>query len=205
MGMDGENEREPRPHTGRRRNEQARLAVLGAARDLLLTRPYGEVTMAAIVERAGVGKQTLYRWWGSRADIVLDVLTEESRRIEAAQPVDGPLAARIEAFLADTVDAIVGDGDGRLGAGPALRALMAEAQVDPEVRVRLRDGFSAERRAGLFRILADGVSVGELPTGTDADLLVDMAFGAIWYRLLLGHGALTRSLARELAAVLAPS
>src|ERR1700734_4445669 len=63
------------PH---RRDENARLAVLHAADDLLVERGFGGVTIEGIAARAGVAKQTIYRWWASKVDILLDTLIEEA-------------------------------------------------------------------------------------------------------------------------------
>jgi AcrR family transcriptional regulator len=177
-----------RPHTGRRRNDLARAAVLKAARELVRTKPYREVTVEAIAKAARVGKQTVYRWWGSRAEIILESLVEESHGIADRQPSTGPLVDRLTIFLRDTIVAISGD-EVEPGAGPVLRALMAEAQASDAIRDRFRDGFTASRRADLRAVLASGIEEGSLAADTDLELLIDMAFGAIWYRLLLGHGA----------------
>src|SRR3984885_189259 len=58
----------------------ARLAVLHAADDLLVERGFGGVTVEGIAARAGVAKQTIYRWWPSKVDILLDTLIEDASR-----------------------------------------------------------------------------------------------------------------------------
>jgi AcrR family transcriptional regulator len=199
--VDGDQGRSARPHTGRRRNERARRAVLDATRQLLYTRPFREVTIDRIAAEAHVGKQTLYRWWASRAEIMLEVLTEESMAIASRQPLGVPLLDRLGLFLLDTIRAITGDND-QPGAGPALRGLMAEALADPGMQARFRDGFTAARRHDLSDLIAGAVDRAELPADADIDLLVDMAFGAIWYRLLLEHGPLDEALATDLARAL---
>src|SRR6201994_1308382 len=64
------------PH---RRNEQARLAVLHAADDLLAERGFAGLTIEGIAARAGVAKQTIYRWWPSKVDVLLDTLIDDSQ------------------------------------------------------------------------------------------------------------------------------
>lgn len=191
-----------RPHTGRRRNDQAQTAILQATRQLLRTRPYREVTMEAIAKAARVGKQTLYRWWGSRADVILDSLLEESHNIAARQSPAGLLQERLYEFLCDTLHAIEGDKEAA-GLGPVLRALMAESQADDDIRQRFRDGFTASRRADLRAVLQSAIEDGASPSEADVEVLIDMAYGAVWYRLLLGHGPLDCALAREIADYLA--
>jgi AcrR family transcriptional regulator len=56
-----------RPHTGRRRNDAARDAILDAAFRLLSTPGREGVTIEAIAAEAGVGRQTIYRWWPTKA------------------------------------------------------------------------------------------------------------------------------------------
>jgi AcrR family transcriptional regulator len=62
---------------GRRRSEQSRVAIFAATRELALERGYDKLTIEAIAARAGVGKQTIYRWWPSRPALVADVLLED--------------------------------------------------------------------------------------------------------------------------------
>jgi AcrR family transcriptional regulator len=65
----------PRGAKGRaphRRDDNARLAVLHAVDDLLVERGLGGVTVEGIAARAGVAKQTIYRWWPSKVDLLID-------------------------------------------------------------------------------------------------------------------------------------
>ncbi len=75
-----------KPARGRPRSKKAQRAVLQAAADLYLELGYDKTTMEGIAGRAGVSKQTVYRWWGSKAKILLEVLTSEY----VSFPVPGP-------------------------------------------------------------------------------------------------------------------
>src|SRR5580693_2202183 len=68
-------------HRGNRwgRSEQARQAVLEAADDLLSERGFAGVTIEGIAAAAGVAKQTIYRWWSSKVEVLLDTLIEDSQ------------------------------------------------------------------------------------------------------------------------------
>jgi len=61
---------------GRPRDETARRALLDAAYELVVERGYAAVSMDAIAAKAGSGKQTIYRWWPGKADLVLDALED---------------------------------------------------------------------------------------------------------------------------------
>jgi len=69
-----------RARSGSRRDEAARLAVLHAADDLLAEHGFGGLTVEAIARRAGVAKQTIYRWWPQKVEILLDTLIEDVLR-----------------------------------------------------------------------------------------------------------------------------
>lgn len=61
---------------GRPRSETSRQAILAATRDLLLEGDYDSLTTAEIAKQAGVGRQTVYRWWNSKAAVVADCVIE---------------------------------------------------------------------------------------------------------------------------------
>lgn len=59
--------------------------VLHAADDLLVERGFGGVTIEGIAARAGVAKQTIYRWWSSKVDILLDTLIDDAGKDPAGK------------------------------------------------------------------------------------------------------------------------
>jgi AcrR family transcriptional regulator len=184
-----------RPHTGRRRNDAAKDAILDAA-FRLLRRPGAEgVTIEAIAAEAGVGRQTIYRWWPTKGAVVADALMRHARAVVPDRDT-GSFAGDLAAFLADTFAGL--EPEGYAG---ALRGIVAAAQTDEHVARVLAD-FTTARRAALRSLLQRGQTTGELAADADLDMLVDMAYGVIYYRLLVGHAPLDRAAARSLAAEL---
>jgi AcrR family transcriptional regulator len=185
-----------RAHTGRRRNDEARQAVLQATMALLLDVGLGALTIEAIAAKARVGKQTIYRWWPSKGAVVLEALTEYAEA-EVPVPDTGTLQGDLEKFMVTTF---------RRGREPSanalLRAVMAEAQRDEAVADLLRD-FTRTRRNALTEILKRARARGELPKDARLDTAVEMAYGAYWYRLLLAHAPLSDNAARHLANAVA--
>ncbi|MFD7663747.1 TetR/AcrR family transcriptional regulator [Streptomyces sp. NPDC059788] len=117
--------------SGRPRSERARRAVLNAADDLLVEVGYAALTMKGIAERAGVGRQTVYRWWSNKAEILY-----EASAIDAEQELSVPLSDDLPDDLTAYLDAFVGfltDSH----AGAAYRALLGEAQHDAAVATLL--------------------------------------------------------------------
>ncbi|AGL21455.1 TetR/AcrR family transcriptional regulator [Actinoplanes sp. N902-109] len=171
----------PRPSTGRARNEQARRDVLQAALDLT-GQGVEAVTVDAIAARAGVGKQTIYRWWPSKWLLVFDALLTHADR-GVTTPADGSRRDRLLFFTTSTFELLN-------EVGPALKGLMGQAQVNPAFATEWRDRFVQPRRQALLDVLGS--------TNADAQAAVDLIFGGMWYRLLVGHGPLDDAYARRL-------
>jgi AcrR family transcriptional regulator len=179
---------------GRPRSESARQAILAATTQLIGRDGYGRVTMEAIAREAGVSKQTLYRWWPTKAAIVLEALNEGAAAIAPVADT-GSLSTDVRVFLRRTV-AGAGGRNARL-----LAALMAAAQLDDAFAESFRTGFLARRRQTLRELLEQGHSRGEVTSSADLDFLVELAFAALWYRILARHQPLNRRFADKLADV----
>ncbi len=187
-----------RPHTGRRRNEAARDAILNAAYRLLSQPGTETLTIDSIAAEAGVGRQTIYRWWPSKGAVLADALARHAQVLVPERDT-GSFTGDLEAFL---IDSFAGLEDEGLAA--RLRQIVATAQQDEHVAHVLAD-FTAARRAALRAILARGRDSGELAQDADLDMLVDIAYGVLYYRLLVGHAALDEKAARSLATELTRS
>jgi AcrR family transcriptional regulator len=181
-----------RAHTGRRRNEEARQAILDAALRLLARPDRGPLTIDLIASEAGVGKQTIYRWWPSKAGVLLEALTGWGETL-VPLPDTGSLRNDLRDFLRSTFRRA-----GEASIEVLLRTLAAEAARDPHAAELVRR-FTETRRDALRALVERGRDRGDLAADRDLDLLVDQAYGFFWYRLLLGHAPLTDEVADRLA------
>ncbi|WP_370966248.1 TetR/AcrR family transcriptional regulator [Amycolatopsis sp. cg9] len=182
---------------GRKRSEQSRLAILAATLDLVAEAGYGTLTIEGIAARSGVGKQTIYRWWPSKADVLLDALATKAD-LQIPIPDEGSFRADLGQFLVSTF--ALGEKN---QVSDTLRALMAQAQLDPEFGKRFREDFLDRRREALGTIVGRAAERGELPDGVAPRTVIDVVFGVLWYRLLATREPLGRSLAGELVTLLA--
>ena len=182
-----------RASAGRKRSEETRQAILDASLTLVREHGYASLTTDAIAAKAGAGKQTIYRWWGSKAEVVLEALGSHARST-IALPQTGALESDLAAFLDATFRLLRGPQSSRA----ILKALMAEAQLDEAFAERFAV-FIATRRDALRSVIVRHV---DAPART-IDALVDMTFGAQWYRVLVGHAPVDAAFARELATRIA--
>ncbi|MGW1742490.1 TetR/AcrR family transcriptional regulator [Nocardia sp. NPDC001965] len=184
---------------GRPRSEDARQSILRTALELCERDGYQDLTIKSIAETAGVGRQTVYRWWPDKASILLESLTDLATGHPALEAPDAsePVLDRIEELLTTTFELA------RSVTGQALVGLMSDAQHDPDLSERLQETVIGPRRTALRTLLQHGVDAGDLAPTTALDLVVDFAFGTMWYRLLSRHAPVDAALAREITAALA--
>ena len=180
---------------GRPRSERARQAVLNAVLELAAEEGAAGLNMEAIAKRAGVSKETLYRWWRSKTEVVLDALAERGQRT-IPLPDTGSLHKDLRTFLRSTIDS----------AEPStvqlLHAIAAAAATDESVAVDVRDRFLATRRAALRQLLDRGVARAEI-TAAQAALAIDLIYGSMWYRLIFRVGPLDYGWADSVARMIA--
>ncbi|MGW4908882.1 TetR/AcrR family transcriptional regulator [Streptomyces sp. NPDC004270] len=173
-----------RRHHGNRhgRSEEARLAVLEAADDLLVEKGFAGVTMEGIAARAGVSKQTVYRWWSTKADVLMDAFLQDAD--EDLTPSDsGDFAADLRDWLR-RLAGFLGESD----SGAVLRALLAQAQHDPAFAGEFRSRCLDPQRRRDRALLERAVAAGRLPAGLDLETETDQLVGPLYYRVLVSAG-----------------
>ncbi len=127
------------PRSGPVRSEAARLAILEAAAELFAEGGYEHLAIEGIARRAGVGKQTIYRWWSSKGDVIAEAILEghllDGRR---HLPDTGDARGDLAAWLADLFALRASpDGEG------LLRSFVAAAAENAEIGRRLREAILA--------------------------------------------------------------
>jgi AcrR family transcriptional regulator len=181
---------------GRPRNEGLRRTILRAAAELLEERGVEGVTIESIASRAGVGKQTIYRRWSSRAAVLVEAFLSQD---DAPLPIPDAGSLRKDlAILAGTIS----HAAGRESLRRSVAGLVAASHVDPEVGRLFRERFVAPARAATREVLQRALDRGELDPDVDLEVIIDELQGSIWYRALLSGGRLGPTYADSLAGAL---
>lgn len=158
----------------------SRLAILGAARDLLLERGYERLTIDAIAARAGVGKQTIYRWWASKSAVVADAALEG----DLAPPlVPLPDTGDIETDLGDWLRAWTERLTTAEGTSLIL-ALTAATADDRAVADTLYDRFTQPHEQLLRDRLELARVAGQLAPDAPVPTIAGVLIGSMLYRVL---------------------
>lgn len=177
---------------GRPRNTQSHAAVLNAAFAVLRRDGYAAATIERIASEAGVAKQTIYRWWSGKAPLFMEVLVHKAG--EAVElPDTGTFKSDLATLLAGTFAAVSNT------LRPLMRALAVELLQDDAFAAAMRDMFVQRRRANVRAMVQRGVDRGELPIGVDVELICDIVFGTMWYRLMFDHAPLDGGAAEQVA------
>ncbi|NXY98772.1 TetR/AcrR family transcriptional regulator [Streptomyces sp. BR123] len=180
-----------------RRSDRSRRAILDAALALVGEVGYNKLTIEAIAARAGVGKQTIYRWWPSKAAVLLDASLALAGDAETEGgwtfPDTGDLAADLKSVLRATVD----EFNDEKYAAPA-RALTAAGATDPELGARFTEKLLEPQLALYEARLRTAQEAGQLTADADLRLTVEMLLGPLTYRWLLRTAPLTHAYADAL-------
>jgi AcrR family transcriptional regulator len=183
----------PAARKGRPPSEMAasHAAIMDAVYALLQKKSVRDLTMEEVAKRAGVGKPTLYKWWSTKAALVLAMLCERM-----APKLEKPTVLTAEESLRFRVRRLIGAFNGPFG--NIVAGLIAEGQSDPAIREAFFERWVSPRRAATIADLERAKNAGELPPDTDPELVNDAIFGAIYYRLLLRSGTLSRRFGEKL-------
>ncbi|MEU5956796.1 TetR/AcrR family transcriptional regulator [Streptomyces sp. NPDC047525] len=168
-------------HHGNRhgRSAAARQAVLEAADDLLAEKGYAGVTIEGIAARAGVAKQTVYRWWKTKTAVLMDAFLQDVT--EDLTPADlGDLCEDLRTYLRQLAEFL-----GQSDSGAVFRALIAQAQHDPVFAEDFRDRFLNEQRVRDRLPLERAIQRGRLPSSVDVTAETDQLVGPLYYRILV--------------------
>ncbi|QIS05656.1 TetR family transcriptional regulator [Nocardia brasiliensis] len=178
-----------------RRSERSRRAILTATYELISEVGYGKLSIEAIAARAGVGKQTIYRWWPSKGAVVFDALAALSAGADGdiALPDTGDLAADLRTVLRATVAEF---GDPAFEA--PIRALNIEIINDPELAQTYRERMERPIKAAKLARLRSAQQAGQLPADADLDLILELLYAPITQRWLMRSGPLDAAFADAL-------
>ena len=177
------------PPNPSRRSDASRRAIIEAALDLVGEVGYGKLSIEGIAARAGVGKQTIYRWWPSKAAVLFDAvlaLAEGKEGETADLPDTGDVEADLKHVFRATLEGL---NDPRYDA--AMRALATEIPRDPALAADY-----AERLDGpLERVKQDRLrkaqAAGQLAADLDLGIAAEMLWGPLRTRWLQRDGPLT--------------
>jgi AcrR family transcriptional regulator len=172
-----------------RRSDRSRQAILDAARELVSEVGYAKVSIEAIAARAGVGKQTIYRWWPSKGAVVFDsflALSEDAEGAGVVLPDTGDIEADLKTVMRATVAEFA---DPEFEA--PIRALNTGIINDPELAAQYREKLAGPVDEAKKERLRSAQRAGQIAADADLDLALELIWGPLYQRWLNRSGPLT--------------
>ena len=166
--------------SGSRRNADSHNAIIEATAELLATDGYVNFTIENVAAKAGVGKQTIYRWWGSKAELVLEVLRDrllpEVLEYDASVPIKSYLRATLLKL---------GQHIGRTDCRQAVICLISEAHRNPELHQQMESTIYLPRIELILDAFKAARSKDEAPAVKNVNVLIHQLYGAVWYKVMI--------------------
>lgn len=169
---------------GRQRSAEAFSAILSATCQLLEKKCLRDVTAEAIAQRSGVSKATIYKWWPNKNFVALDAFLMRMTR-DVPTPDTGSAQKDFTEQLKSLVHFYVSP------AGKLYCQFIAECQSNPAFLGVFRERFLQSRRNDVRVMWQRGIARGEIRSDVDGEIVLDLIYGPIIFRLLAGHGVLS--------------
>jgi AcrR family transcriptional regulator len=166
------------------RSAAVRTAVLGATTDLLVDVGLDAIELTVVADRAGVGRSTVYRRWGSVAALIADLLADMAET-SVPRADTGSLRGDLRANAALVRRTLSSDRQGRL-----FKAIIAAATYDDRTAAALSE-FYARRIAEWSTCVDDAAARGEAPVGTDSTAVIRQVSAPLYYQFLTSTRRLT--------------
>ncbi len=166
---------------GRPRRAAARQAIVHATAALLAEHGFRATTMDAIAARAGVAKNTIYRRWSSKEELVTDALAElTAPQLETSEGADA--YARLLDRAGNSARTFADPVVGRI-----LPDLLGELQRNSAFAVLFAERILKPRRQAVVDDIRREMERGELRPDLDPDHVADLLVGPQLLRLLLPY------------------
>jgi AcrR family transcriptional regulator len=165
---------------GRPRSDEARKAILDSTLSLLKEMGFNDLSIEGIATRAGVGKATVYRWWPNKAALVIDaflVVVEPELRFpkgDSARDTIRQQMRRLTRLMRGEL-------------GTVLATIVGAGQSQPEMLEAVRKNWVEPRRKEARALVQKAQKSGEIRDDIPADTILDILYGSLYYRLLIGH------------------
>lgn len=178
----------PRRDLATTRRPRSERAILDATYQLLHEQGLGAVTVEAIARNSGVSKVTIYKWWPNRAAVIMSAFLDAAA--DALPYPEEVSHAALERRLLQMASEFQGP------MGKMIAAIIAEGQTDEDVSTAFREGYIVARRQTGIALVKDAMRQG-LIRRADPDIVLDLMYAPLYFRLLIGHQPLSEDFVRQ--------
>lgn len=170
----------PTRSAGRPRSEASRTSILEAAYGFLRGHPVAAISMVHIARKAKVSTATVYRWWSTKEELLLDAFLHKAAP-EHELGKEGLPLARLKEYILEVGRSFSGEN------GAVIARLLTAIQEDQALRREFLKRIYLPRDKEFRATVNEAIKRGDLPDGLDAGLFLDLIFGSLLARLLFRH------------------
>lgn len=171
---------------GRPRSVETHKAILDAAALLMDEIPLRDITIAGIAKKSGVGRPTIYRWWNSKYELLMDAfLITSTPKIPCYK--DKTTNEAIRENLVSVIKLLSGRS------GRVVAEMIGEGQSDSRTLEEFRKRFFSRLLEHAEKIIERGKESGELDKSLSTKVALDTMYGPIFYRLIINHEPLDQA------------
>ncbi|AIQ52875.1 TetR/AcrR family transcriptional regulator [Paenibacillus sp. FSL R7-0331] len=149
--------------------------ILEATIVLLETSSYSSLTVEAVAAQAGVGKATIYRWWNSKAQLVLDafLMTVESEfEFDHSKPIKDNFKLQLA-----TLTRILGS---RIG-----KSTLTIVTENEDIAKDFYSSYIIIKRNNAKQALQAAIDKGEIHSNITMDIVLDLLYGSVYFQILI--------------------
>ncbi|MEU6284175.1 TetR/AcrR family transcriptional regulator [Streptomyces sp. NPDC047028] len=156
--------------------EDVTEAIRAAVFEELAAVGYARMSIEGIARRAGVGKTAVYRRWRSKLHLVLDVVSAMAV-MGLPAPDTGSLEGDLRLLYEVTSRALR-----HPVASQIIPDLQAEAARNADIAEALQKALRDGQEGVASKVVAAAEARGEVRSGVDADLALDLISGPLYWR-----------------------
>jgi AcrR family transcriptional regulator len=165
--------------------------ILDAVFELTQSTSVRDLQILDVCRKAGVSKPTIYKWWPTKAAMVMEMF--EERMVSRLPVIQNRSAAQLIRVAVPGLIRLFNGPFGKIAA-----EMIAEGQSEPAVLREFRNRYILKRRAVAVKGFQDASASGEFKHSVEPELLSDLIFGPIYYRLLVKHQPLDQKFGKAL-------
>ena len=172
--------------SGPKRNIESKNQIVAAAIHILETQGYTKFSIEQVARKAGVGKQTIYRWWPTKPELILDIFSSELLPPIPSYDGTSSLQEHLKKYLF-----IFAENLSAPAATQAFICLIAEKSVNPKFSDLCQKLVFIPRMKALSNSFKLATSLKEISHHEDTRHTASMIYGPVFHTIFVANSPVT--------------